>query len=74
MKIFSKNLSFGVDFQLQVPPPLLYKINTHNISGVRNKVNTPDLRGVMTNYVYIFSENVILIVFPNKDKPKYSIT
>ena len=32
---FSKNLSFGVDFKLKVPP-LMYKINTHNISGMRN--------------------------------------
>ena len=36
MKSFSKNLSFGVDFKLQVPP-LMYKINTHNLSGVRSK-------------------------------------
>ena len=34
MKNFS-NLSFGVDFELQVPP-LMYRINAHNISGVRN--------------------------------------
>ena len=41
VKSFSKNLYFGVDFKLQVPP-LIYKINTHNISGVRNQVNNPD--------------------------------
>ena len=35
MKKILKNLSFGVDVKLQVSP-LLYKINTHNISGVRN--------------------------------------
>ena len=29
------------DFKLQVLP-LMYKINTHNISGVRNQVNNPD--------------------------------
>ena len=33
MKSFSKNLSFGVNFKLWVPP-LRYKINTDNISGV----------------------------------------
>ena len=41
MKSFSKNLSFEVDLKLQIPP-LIYKINTHNISGVRNQVNNPD--------------------------------
>ena len=35
MKSFSENLSFGVDFKLQVSS-LMYKINTLNISGVRN--------------------------------------
>ena len=35
------NLSFGVDFKLQIPP-LMYKINTHSINGVRNQVNYPD--------------------------------
>ena len=29
----------------------MYKINTHRISGVRNKVNNPDCRVVITNYV-----------------------
>ena len=29
----------------------MYKINTHNISRVRNKVNNPDGRVVTTNYV-----------------------
>ena len=29
----------------------MYKINTHNISGVRNYVNNPNWRVVMTNYV-----------------------
>ena len=42
MKSFSKYLSFGVDFKLQVPPLMYKKINTHNISGVRNQVNNPD--------------------------------
>ena len=35
LKISQKNLSFGIDFKLYVPP-LMYKINAHNISGVRN--------------------------------------
>ena len=46
MKSFSINPSFGVHFKLKVPP-LLYKINAHNISGF----NT-DSRVVMTNFVY----------------------
>ena len=29
----------------------MYKINTHNISGERNKVNNPDWRLVMAKYV-----------------------
>ena len=33
MKKFPKNLSFGVDVKLQVPP-LTYKINAYNMSGV----------------------------------------
>ena len=41
IKSFSKNLSFEVGFKLQVPP-LMYKINAHNISGVRNQVNNPN--------------------------------
>ena len=41
MKSFPKNLSFRVDFKLQVPQ-LMYKININNISGVRNQVNNPD--------------------------------
>ena len=41
MKSFSKNISLGVDYKLQVPP-LMYKINKHNVSGVRNQVNNPD--------------------------------
>ena len=40
MKSLSKNLQFGVDFKLQVPP-LIYKINKNNISGVRNQVKNP---------------------------------
>ena len=44
MKSFSKYLSFGVDFKLQVPL-LMYKNNTHHICGVRNQVNNPDLKG-----------------------------
>ena len=35
MKSFSNNLSFGNDFKLKVPP-LMYKINTHNVCDVRN--------------------------------------
>ena len=38
---FLKNLSFGIEFKLQIPP-LIYKINTHNINGVTNQVNNPD--------------------------------
>ena len=34
-KKFLKDLLFGVDFKLQISPPVS-KINTHNISGVRN--------------------------------------
>ena len=30
-----KNKSFRVDFTLKVPP-LMYKINAHNLSGVRS--------------------------------------
>ena len=40
-KFHKRNLSFGIDFKLQVPA-LMYKIKTHNISGVRNQVNNPD--------------------------------
>ena len=36
MKMFSKNLSFGVDFKTVSPQPLMYRINSHNLSGVRN--------------------------------------
>ena len=36
MKKFLKTLSFGVDVKLQVPP-LTYKINAHNMSGVRSQ-------------------------------------
>ena len=45
MKCCLINLLFGVDFKLQVPPL------THNVSDVRNQVNNPDWRIVMTNYV-----------------------
>ena len=44
MKSFSKYLSFGVDFKLQVPP-LMYKNNTHNICGVKNQVNNSNMKG-----------------------------
>ena len=37
MKKFLKNLSSGVDVKL-VAPPLMYKINAHNMSGVRRVV------------------------------------
>ena len=51
MKSFSnKNLSIGVDLKFYVLP-LKNKINTHNISGVRNYVNNLDWRIVMTNYI-----------------------
>ena len=40
MESFSKKLSDS-DFKLQVLP-LIYKISTHNVSGVRNQVNNPD--------------------------------
>ena len=33
---FSKNLSYGIDVKLQVPP-LIYKINAYNMSGVRSQ-------------------------------------
>ena len=36
MKMFLKNLLFGVDVKLKVPP-LTYKINAHNMSGVRSQ-------------------------------------
>ena len=32
----------------------MYKINAHNISGVRNSVNNSDWRVVMTNYIYMY--------------------
>ena len=34
MKSFSKNLSFGVDFKLEVLP-FMYEINVHNRSDVK---------------------------------------
>ena len=37
MKNYSKNLSYEVDFKLQLPSKLI-----HNISGVRNQINNPD--------------------------------
>ena len=49
MKNFLKNLSLGVDVKLYVPP-LTYKINAHNISGVRSNLNW---RIVMANYVWM---------------------
>ena len=36
IKNVSKNLSFGMDFKLQLPA-LTYKINALNISGIRSK-------------------------------------
>ena len=36
LKKFLKNLSFGVDIELQVPP-FTYKIKAHNMSGVRSQ-------------------------------------
>ena len=36
---FLNNLGFGVDFKVKVPP-LMYKISTHNINGVRNYIVT----------------------------------
>ena len=32
----------------------MYKINKYNISGVRNYVDNPDWRVVMTNYVCVY--------------------
>ena len=65
MKSCSKNLSFGVDFKLQVPLRM-YKINTHNISGVRNQVNNPNYRVVMANYVCMSCLFVCLTIFTIK--------
>ena len=48
MKKFLKNLLFGVDFKLQVPP-LKFKINAHNLSDVKSR--NPDCRVVMASYV-----------------------
>ena len=39
MKKFLKNLLFGVDAKLQVPP-VTYKINAHKMSGVKSKAET----------------------------------
>ena len=45
MKSFSKkkNLPFGVEFKLKIPP-LMYKVDAYNISGLRNQVNNPNLK------------------------------
>ena len=32
----------------------MYKINTHNISGVRNSVNNTDWKVLMTNYICMY--------------------
>ena len=75
MKSFSKNPSFGVDFKLQVPPLMYsYKINTHNISGVRNQVNNPDLLVVMNNYVCMYVYHIYFVLFKFKDRklPQYN--
>ena len=53
MKSFSRNLSFGVDIKLQVPP-LMYKINKHDIRGVRNQVNNPDKGCNDHLYIYVW--------------------
>ena len=53
MKSFSTNLTFVIDFK-QYVPSIMYKTNTHNISGVRKEVNNPDCRIVMTNDVYMY--------------------
>ena len=45
---FSKNLLFGVNFELSVLP-IMYKINTYNL------VTNPEWRLVMTNYVCMYS-------------------
>ena len=60
MKTFSKNLSFGVNFKLQVPP-LMYKLNTHNISGVRNQVNNSDCVCLKTGNISHFAFKLKLI-------------
>ena len=52
MKYFLKNLSFGVDGKLYFPP-LTYKINAHNMSGVRSKIY----------YVQIFNQSAMYNTF-----------
>ena len=47
----------------------MYKINTHNISGVSSYVNNPDWRVVITNYVCmsVYNQRMILLPFLVKD-------
>ena len=45
-------------------PRLIYKINTHNIGGVRNYGNNPDWRIAMTNYVCYGHTHVLCIIDP----------
>ena len=55
MKKFLKNLSFGVEVKLQVPP-LMYGINAHNMNSVRSQV----VMVVIYNYVCILSTKLII--------------
>ena len=43
-------------------PPIMYKINTHHLSAVKNQVNNPDGRIVMTIYVNMYSTTSINIM------------
>ena len=52
-RFLAKNLSFGDDVKLQVPP-LAYKINAHNMSGVRSQVVILTEGVVMANYVCMY--------------------
>ena len=44
----------------------MYKINAHNISGVRNQVNNPDWRVIMANYVCIWKQTQIMTLLVNR--------
>ena len=46
----------------------MYKINTYNVSGVRNYVNNPDRRFVITNYIRGFSQKNKEENFDNSEK------
>ena len=55
MKKFLKNLSFGVDIKLQIPP-LTYKINSHNMSAVRSQavILTEEFNEQLCMYVIMY--------------------